>query len=55
MMRLFSSRRESITADLRARATRFEQQCRTFDGCIQLLDYVPTILAGLPGTNTVSA
>jgi hypothetical protein len=25
MMRLFSSRRESITADLRARATRFEQ------------------------------
>jgi hypothetical protein len=26
MMRLFSSRRESITADLRARATRFEQQ-----------------------------
>jgi hypothetical protein len=26
MMRLFSSRRESITADVRARATRFEQQ-----------------------------
>ena len=26
MMRLFSSRRESITADLRARATQFEQQ-----------------------------
>ena len=26
MMRLFSSRRESITADLRARATRFEQR-----------------------------
>jgi hypothetical protein len=26
MMRLFSSRRESITADLRARAARFEQQ-----------------------------
>jgi conjugative relaxase-like TrwC/TraI family protein len=26
MMRVFSSRRESITADLRARATRFEQQ-----------------------------
>ena len=28
MMRLFSSRRESITADLRARARRFEQQYR---------------------------
>ena len=28
MMRLFSSRRESITADLRARAARFEQQYR---------------------------
>ena len=28
MMRLFSSRRESITADLRARAARFEQQLR---------------------------
>jgi dihydrofolate reductase len=28
---------------------------RTFDGCIQLLEYVPTILAGPPGTNTVSA
>jgi conjugative relaxase-like TrwC/TraI family protein len=27
MMRVFSSRRESITADLRARAARFEQQC----------------------------
>ena len=27
MMRLFSSRRESITADLRARAARFEQRC----------------------------
>jgi hypothetical protein len=26
MMRLFSSRRESITADLRGRATRFEQR-----------------------------
>ena len=26
---------------------------RTFDGCIQLLEYVPTILAGRPGTNTV--
>ena len=26
MMRVFSSRRESITADLRARAARFEQQ-----------------------------
>ena len=26
MMRLFSSRRQSITADLRARAARFEQQ-----------------------------
>src|SRR5271170_2938606 len=26
MMRLFSSRRESITADLRARASRFEQR-----------------------------
>jgi hypothetical protein len=26
MMRLFSSRRESITADLRARAARFEQR-----------------------------
>ena len=28
MMRLFSSRRESITADLRARAARFEQRLR---------------------------
>ena len=28
MMRLFSSRRESITTDLRARAARFEQQLR---------------------------
>src|SRR5579872_7081545 len=27
MMRLFSSRRESITADLRARAAQFEQRC----------------------------
>jgi conjugative relaxase-like TrwC/TraI family protein len=27
MMRLFSSRRESITADLRGRAARFEQRC----------------------------
>jgi conjugative relaxase-like TrwC/TraI family protein len=27
MMRLFSSRRESITSDLRARAARFEQRC----------------------------
>jgi len=28
---------------------------RTFDGRIQLLEYVPTILAGPPGTNRVSA
>ena len=28
--------------------------CRTFDGRIQLLEYVPTILAGPPGTNTVN-
>jgi len=28
---------------------------RTFDGRIQLLEYVPTILTGPPGTNTVSA
>jgi dihydrofolate reductase len=28
---------------------------RTFDGRIQLLEYVPTILAGPPGTNTVNA
>ena len=28
MMRLFSSRRESITADVRARAARFEQRIR---------------------------
>jgi riboflavin biosynthesis pyrimidine reductase len=28
---------------------------RTFDGRIQLLEYVPTILAGPPGTNTDSA
>jgi dihydrofolate reductase len=28
---------------------------RTFDGRIQLLDYVPTILAGPPGTNDVNA
>jgi riboflavin biosynthesis pyrimidine reductase len=28
---------------------------RTFDGRIQLLDYVPTILAGPPGTNGVNA
>jgi hypothetical protein len=28
---------------------------RTFDGRIQLLEYVPTILAGPPGTNTASA
>jgi hypothetical protein len=26
---------------------------RTFDGRIQLLEYVPTILTGPPGTNTV--
>ena len=28
---------------------------RTFDGCIQLVEYVPTILAGPPGTNKVNA
>jgi len=28
---------------------------RTFDGRIQLLEYVPTILAGPPGTTAVSA
>ncbi len=28
---------------------------RTFNGRIQLLEYVPTILAGPPGTNTVNA
>jgi dihydrofolate reductase len=28
---------------------------RTFDGRIQLLEYVPTILAGPPGTHTVNA
>ena len=28
---------------------------RTFDGRIQLLEYVPTVLAGPPGTNTASA
>jgi dihydrofolate reductase len=28
---------------------------RTFDGRIQLLDYVPTILAGPPGTSSASA
>jgi dihydrofolate reductase len=28
---------------------------RTFDGRIQLLEYVPTILAGPPGTNRVNA
>ena len=28
---------------------------RTFDGRIQLLEYVPTILAGPPGTNTGNA
>jgi hypothetical protein len=28
---------------------------RTFDGRIQLLEYVPTILAGPPGTNGVNA
>jgi dihydrofolate reductase len=28
---------------------------RTFDGRIQLLEYVPTILPGPPGTNTASA
>jgi hypothetical protein len=28
---------------------------RTFDGRIQLLEYVPTILAGPPGTTTVES
>jgi hypothetical protein len=28
---------------------------RTFDGCIQLPEYVPAILAGPPGTSTLSA
>jgi len=28
---------------------------RTFDGRIQLMEYVPTILAGPPGTNKVNA
>jgi hypothetical protein len=28
---------------------------RTFDGQIQLLEYVPTVLNGPPGTNTVNA
>ena len=28
---------------------------RTFDGRLQLLEYVPTILAGPPGTNTAGA
>jgi len=28
---------------------------RTFDGRLQLLEYVPTILAGPPGTNTANA
>jgi hypothetical protein len=28
---------------------------RTFDGRIQLLEYLPTILAGPPGTNAVNA
>jgi hypothetical protein len=28
---------------------------RTFDGRIQLLEYVPTILAGPPGTNGINA
>ena len=28
---------------------------RTFDGRIQLLEYVPTLLTGPPGTNTVAA
>ena len=28
---------------------------RTFDGRIQLVEYVPTILAGPPGTNKVNA
>jgi len=28
---------------------------RTFDGRIQLLEYVPTILPGPPGSNTAKA
>jgi len=28
---------------------------RTFDGRIQLLEYVPTVLSGPPGTNGVEA
>jgi hypothetical protein len=28
---------------------------RTFDGRIQLLEYVPTVLAGPPGTNAIKA
>jgi RibD C-terminal domain len=28
---------------------------RTFDGRIQLLEYVPTVLAGPPGTTTADA
>jgi hypothetical protein len=28
---------------------------RTFDGRIQMLEYVPTILAGPPGTNGINA
>jgi hypothetical protein len=28
---------------------------RIFDGRIQLLEYVPTVLTGPPGTNTVNA
>jgi hypothetical protein len=28
---------------------------RTFDGRIQLLEYVPAILAGPPGTGSVNA
>jgi dihydrofolate reductase len=28
---------------------------RTFDGRIQLLEYVPTVLTGPPGTNTANA
>jgi hypothetical protein len=28
---------------------------RTFDGRIQLLEYIPTILTGPPGTNPAAA
>jgi hypothetical protein len=28
---------------------------RTFDGRLQLLEYVPTVLAGPPGTTTADA